>query len=127
MARLSWFVLMSNDERSFFQELGARIATLRKERGLTQVQLAEILGVSQQTVTSFEKGRRRVPVSQLPVLARALGLSVEELLGEQKPPRRPGPAPKLIRQMEQISQLPKAKQRFVMQMLDAVLLQQGAG
>jgi transcriptional regulator with XRE-family HTH domain len=118
-----WMATMTNDERTFFQELGLRIAKLRKERGITQCHLAEILGVSQQTITSFEKGRRRVPVSLLPVLAKALALSVEELLGEHPQPRKRGPAPKLLQQMELINQLPKAKQRFVMQMLDAVLHQ----
>ena len=118
-----WLAEMSNDEKAFFQTLGARIARLRNDQGLTQVQLADLLGVSQQTIASFEKGRRRVPVSQLPALARALALSVEGLLGEDKTPRKRGPPPKLLQQMERISRLPKAKQRFVMQMLDAVLLQ----
>jgi len=106
---------------TFYQELGTRIARFRQECGLTQVQLAESLGVSQQTITSVEKGRRRVSVSQLLPLSKALGLSVEALLGQQKAAKKRGPTPKLIRQMELISQLPKAKQRFVMEMLDAVL------
>jgi hypothetical protein len=36
-----------------------------------------------------------------------------------------GPTPKIQQQMERIQQLPKAKQRFVMQMIDTVLAQQG--
>ena len=119
----AWIVPMTTDEQTFFQKLGARIARLRKERGLTQVQLAQMLGVSQQTVTSFEKGRRRVPVSQLVPLSKALGLSVEDLLGQERTARKRGPTPKLARQLEQIRQLPRAKQRFVMEMLDAVLRQ----
>jgi len=121
---LRWTGSMTDGEWAFFRALGARIATLRKERGLTQVQLAETLGLTQQTLASFEKGRRRIPVSQLSPLAKALALSVEELLGEDKTPRKRGPAPKLLQQMERISRLPRAKQRFVIQMLDAVLIQQ---
>jgi len=115
---------MKPDEKTFFEKLGQRIAALRNERGLTQVQLAEILGYSQQQVLSFEKGRRRIPVSALPDLSKALGVSVEELLGaaEEKPAKR-GPAPKLQRQLEQLSQLPRSQQRFVSQMLDTVLQQ----
>ena len=37
--------------------------------------------------------------------------------------KKRGPAPKLLKQVEQISQLPKAKQKFVMEMLDTVIQQ----
>lgn len=115
---------MSPDESNAMVDLGYCIASLRNERGLTQVQLAEILGYSQQQVLSFEKGRRRVPVSALPELSQALGVSVEELLGAQEgQPAKRGPAPKLQRQLEQLSQLPRSQQRFVSQMLDTVLQQ----
>ena len=115
---------MSPDDKTFFEALGRRIAALRAERGLTQVQLAEILGYSQQQVLSFEKGRRRVPVSALPELSHALGVSVEELLGTaDDTPAKRGPAPKLQRQLEQLSELPRSQQRFVSQMIDTVLQQ----
>ena len=54
---------ISTVEREFFVSLGARIAALRKERNITQVQLAEKLAISLQTLQSYECGRRRVPVS----------------------------------------------------------------
>ncbi len=103
--------------------MGARIAQLRKDSSITQVQLAQIMEVSQQTVTSWEVGRRGVPVSAVPTLARVLGCTVETLVGEKTSPVRRGPAPKLQQHMERISQLPKPKQRFVMEMLDTVLAQ----
>ena len=104
---------------------GARIARLRKDEGITQVQLAEQLGTSQQTITAYEVGRRRVPVSSLPRIAKLLGVSVEELIGEDPKPAKRGPAPKLQQQLERITRLPKTQQRFVMQMIDTVLQQQG--
>jgi transcriptional regulator with XRE-family HTH domain len=73
--------------------LGARISAARKDSGITQVQLARTMGVSQQTVASWEVGRRGVPVSNLPLLARTLGLSVEMLLGEKAAPAKRGPTP----------------------------------
>lgn len=115
---------MSPEEKTFFEKLGERIAALRNERGLTQVQLAEVLGYSQQLVLSSEKGRRRVPLSALPELSKVLGVAVEELLGSrQERPAKRGPTPKLQRQLEQLSQLPRSQQRFVSQMLDTVLQQ----
>lgn len=115
---------ISASERAFFTRLGARIAELRKAQNITQVQMAETLGVSQQTINSYEVGRRRVPVSALPTLARSLGVSLEELLGEDaSAAKKRGPAPKLQQQIERIQQLPRTQQRFVMQMLDTVLQQ----
>lgn len=116
---------MSPVEKAFFQKLGTRIATLRKARGLTQVQLAEVLGVSQQQVVSFEKGRRRVPVSTLPTLSKALGVSIEDLVESEAKPAKRGPTPKLQRQLELLQDLPRSKQRFVSEMLDTVLQQAG--
>jgi transcriptional regulator with XRE-family HTH domain len=84
------------------------------------------LEVTQQMIASYEVGRRRVPVSLLPALAHALAVSVEVLIGQKEAaaPGKRGPARKLQQQMERIQRLPKAKQRFVMEMIDTVLAQQ---
>lgn len=115
---------ISSEEREFFVALGERMAQLRKARGITQVQLAQTLGVSQQTIQAYEVGRRRIQVSTLPIVARTLSSSLEELFGETDQPRRKrGPAPKWHQQIEAIAKLPKTQQRFVSQMLDTVLAQ----
>jgi hypothetical protein len=57
-------------------------------------------------------------------LAKTLGVGPEELLGETNAAtRKRGPAPKLQQHMDRITQLPKPRQRMVMEMLDAVLAQ----
>jgi transcriptional regulator with XRE-family HTH domain len=117
---------ISSDERAFFVALGARVAELRKAQGITQIQMAEALGVSQQTVNSYEVGRRRIPVSTLPLLASLLTTSIDELLlGEKrkKTSGKRGPTSKLQQQMERVSLLPRAKQKFVMEMIDTVIQQ----
>jgi transcriptional regulator with XRE-family HTH domain len=116
---------MTQDEKVFFRQLGNRIAEFRKGAAITQVQLAETLSVSQQTVASWEVGRRGVPVSMLPALARALSVSVEALIDEKAPPSKRGPAPQLQQKIERLTSLPKAQQKVVMQMLDGVLAQAG--
>jgi len=116
---------ISTQEREFFVALGERITHLRKARGITQAQLAQALGVSQQTVQAYEVGRRRIQVSNLPVVARTLSASLEELFGEQAQfSRKRGPVPKWHQQIEAIARLPRTQQRFVSQMLDTVLAQQ---
>jgi len=93
------------EDAGVFEHLRVRVAELRKERDITQVQLAEHLGISQQTINAYETGYRRFPVSELPPLARYLGLTLDELVGETAQARKRGPTPKLQRQMELIQQL----------------------
>lgn len=117
---------VSDEDRAFYVELGQRIAVLRRGQGLTQVQLAEAMGVAQQTLAHYEAGRLRLLAGALPTLADQLGVTIEDLIATPKRgARKRGPASKLQQQLERISALPKAQQRFVMQMLDTVLQQQG--
>lgn len=112
-------------DKTYYRALGRRIAERRKAQGITQVQLAEVLGVAQQTLAHYEGGTLRVAVALLPPLAQTLGLSFEELVGSEataaKTKSKRGPAPKIQQQLEQIEALPKAKQRVVSQMIDAML------
>src|SRR5581483_9083305 len=82
---------ITDDDRAFFVALGERMTQFRKARGITQVQMAATLGVSQQTYQSYEVGRRRIQVSALPVVARALSVSLEDLFGaSDSSPRKRG-------------------------------------
>lgn len=67
--------------------IGKRIAALRKEKGLTQEELADHMGVSPQAVSKWENDQTCPDISALPKLARLLGVSVDELLeGKQELP-----------------------------------------
>lgn len=63
------------------ETLGKRIAMLRKEKGLTQEQLAEKVGVSAQAVSKWENDVSCPDITLLPLLADILGVTVDELLG----------------------------------------------
>ena len=56
---------------------------LRKERGLTQVQLAEMMSVTQGAVSGWESGTALPQASQLPRLADLLGCGIDALYGRQ--------------------------------------------
>ncbi len=60
--------------------IGKRIAGLRKDKGLKQETLAEMLGVSGQAVSKWENDQTYPDISLLPQLARILGVTVDELL-----------------------------------------------
>lgn len=119
---------VDSQDSAFFKAMGTRIANARKAMNLTQQQLADELGLVQQTVAHYEVGRIRVPSTQLPKLAETLNLTLEELLGLEGKSRhkaKPGPSSKLESQIERLRQLPKAKQQLLVAMLDAALAQTG--
>ena len=59
------------------------LAALRKRRGLTQLQLAKMIGVSTSTVAMWETGRRKPDYHMIVRLCEFFAVSFEELLGVQ--------------------------------------------
>jgi transcriptional regulator with XRE-family HTH domain len=117
---------VNSQDETFFKALGARIAQARKAQNLTQQQIADRLGIAQQTYAGYEVGHTRIPASMLPSLAQDLGVTLDELMGLNENLRaKPGPASKLQKQFERISQLPRTKQRFFSEVLDGLLTQSG--
>jgi transcriptional regulator with XRE-family HTH domain len=64
--------------------VGSNFARIRRERGLTQGQVAERSGFSRQYLSELERGRRNPTIATLFELAQAMGVDYLELL-------RPGP------------------------------------
>ena len=60
--------------------IGKRIALLRRQKDMTQEELAGHMGVSPQAVSKWENDQTCPDISALPRLARLLGVSVDELL-----------------------------------------------
>lgn len=119
---------MAVTDKRFYVQLGQRIAQRRKAQGITQVELGERLGIAQQTLAHYEGGKLRVAIAMLPTLAETLGMSFEDLIGAPTScaAGKRGPAPKIQQQLEQVGQLPRAKQRLVSQFIDTVLQQHAA-
>ena len=63
------------------ETMGKRISDLRKGKGMTQEQLAQLLGVTPQAVSKWENDLSCPDISILPQLAEALGVTTDELLG----------------------------------------------
>lgn len=61
-------------------QTGKLIQELRKQKGLTQQQLADMLNLSNKTISKWESGSGSPDISNLPPLADALGVTVDELL-----------------------------------------------
>lgn len=66
------------------KELGNKIATLRVTIGWSQEFLGKMVGVTRQTIASWEKGETSPKTDHLFKLARVFGKSVDELKGVEK-------------------------------------------
>ncbi|MBQ3263161.1 MAG: helix-turn-helix domain-containing protein [Oscillospiraceae bacterium] len=66
------------------ESIGAFIRQIRKEKGMTQEQLAELLGTSQRSVSRWENGKTMPDLSLYEPLCEALGIQVSELLYAKK-------------------------------------------
>ncbi len=62
------------------QSFGTMIAALRKEHGMTQLELAEQMGVTDKAVSKWERDLSFPDVASLPRLAEVFGVSVDELM-----------------------------------------------
>ena len=63
------------------KDFGKRLASLRKEQGLTQTQLGERVGVSCKVIAYYEGETHYPPAHLIEPLAKALKVSTDELLG----------------------------------------------
>lgn len=102
--------------------LGRRIAAVRKERGYTQVELADQLGTTQAIVSDYERGKLRPHPEMIVRLAKALRVSTDELLGV-KPPSQNGAtvSRRVLRRLQAIDGLPKRDQDALFRTIDAFL------
>lgn len=62
------------------ETFGNMVAVLRKEKGMTQLELAEKMGVTDKAVSKWERDLSFPDVSSIPKLAEILGVSVDELM-----------------------------------------------
>ncbi len=100
------------------------MAAARKRRGLTQVQLAEMMGVTQSRIDYYERRAKSPPVDFVANIAAALAVSINHLIAdeEQKPERlHPGPASALEQKIEALRKLSKKEQEVVLRMLEGLI------
>lgn len=80
------------------QTFGSTLAALRKEKGMTQLELAQSMGVTDKAVSKWERNLSFPDVASLPRLAEQLGVSVDELL-EAKTSAQEEPARNKVRSL----------------------------
>lgn len=71
-----------DDRNTGAARLGALVSSWRKDAGLSQSAVAELLGTQQATVSKLESGTYKLTVAQLVFIANACGLSLEDVAGD---------------------------------------------
>ena len=103
----------------FLMKLGENIRKYRKAKGLTQAELAEMLGTAQYVITNYERGLRKPAADKLPEIANALGVHLDALYGingKDAPAEKRGSGTRREAEIQKIFRdLPPAKQRAVLE------------
>ena len=101
---------------------GQRITRIRKERGFTQIELAERIGTIQTLVCDYEKDRLRLSAEMAVRFAIALEISVDQLLRPASTPTfGKQPNRKVLRRLEKIETLPPTQQSMLLKTIDMFL------
>jgi transcriptional regulator with XRE-family HTH domain len=110
-------------ERSPF---GERLVTARQTLGLSQAQVAERLGITQQTYAGWERRTTALRPEHIAQLADVLNVSAEHLLGQAPAKQRGGgPVGKARRVFEQVSKLPRNQQQHIIRVVEDMLVARG--
>lgn len=100
-----------------------RLARLRKARGLTQKELASLVGLNQAQIHRYEKGAAEPSMSALKRLAVALGVTIDELVFDDA---ERGPDDDLRLQFDALRQFPPEEKKAARDLLDALILKHQA-
>ena len=99
--------------------IGERISEIRKIKGLTQLELADKVGITRDLLCSYEIGRARIFGEMITKIAVILEVSSDKLLGLEKADE---PSEKIglryTKRIKEIEDLPEHKKRAVLKTLD---------
>ena len=109
------------------REIAERIVRMRKEKGITQVQLAETLGVTQSMVSRIEKGELRLNGEVIIKISTLYGVSADTILGlKSSEESQPKISRRWLKRLLMIERLPKRDQDGLIQTVDRYLKASGA-
>jgi transcriptional regulator with XRE-family HTH domain len=101
----------------------SKLRALREAAGLSQRELARQIDERQSNVSFWERTGAHPRSDKLALIAQALGISVEELLGQDKPRRAAAPGGKVRSVFSQVQRLPRRQQDKIVEVVEALLAQ----
>ena len=104
------------------ERIGQRITRLRKQRGLTQAELADIIGVPRTAVADYEREKAHLYDEMVARFAVALRVSADELLGLTSSDHvETTPSVRVMKRVHRIEQLNATKKKTLLSTIDAFL------
>jgi len=103
---------------------GANLAALRQAAGLSQAELAKLVGDTQRNIAYWEQSEKPPRSDVVPKLAKVLGCTVEQLLGiSPLADRRSALVGKTQRAFEEVALLPRSQQDKIVEIVEALVNQ----
>ncbi|MBN2863877.1 MAG: helix-turn-helix transcriptional regulator [Bacteroidales bacterium] len=103
------------------KNIGNTLAKLRKVRGLTQIELAEKAGISQQQLSHYENGNIHITAEMVIRLAEILGITADELLNLQSNSTNSTLSLRFTRRIRELENLQENKKKAILQVLDDLI------
>lgn len=104
------------------EPFGNRMARLRKEAGFSQRDLAAETGISQRMIAYYEKQTQYPPTHLLPILAKAFGVTADQLLGMKKIKLNGRTKDsRLRRRLSQVEKFEKKEKKQILLLLDTFI------
>lgn len=105
----------------------SNLRRLREAAGLSVRELAKQIGESNTNVSYWERSGQIPRSDVLAPMAKALGVTVHELLGEPKPGRAVTPGGKLGQVFDRVAKLPRRQQDKIIEVVNALVAQSATG
>ena len=102
---------------------GSSLRVLREAAGISQRELARQIGERQSNIQYWETTGKIPRSDVLAALAKSLGVTVEEVLGEPKVRRAPAPGGKVRQVFEAVAKLPRRQQQKIVEVVEALVSQ----
>jgi len=115
--------LFSTPEYPVLVNTTSDLRRLRETAGLSVRELARQIGESHTNVSYWERSGQLPRSNKLTAIAKALGVTVAELLGEPKPRRLADPGGKARQVFEAVSRLPRQQQQKIVEVVEALIAQ----
>lgn len=104
------------------ESMGQRLSRLRKKRGLTQVIIAEKMGIIQSLITDYERDKLRPHPEMIARFALALGVSTDEIIGlKNSGSNDKKMSLRIVRRMQELESLPADQLKTVLKSIDLLI------
>lgn len=100
-------------------KFGEKIARLKKDRKISQIELANVTGISRDAISKYERGDVLPSVEYAKRIAYALGVSLDYLVSEEEQPDELNP--EAVKRVKEIQALPDSEREKLFSVIDALI------